>query len=68
MTTVLLDFRRPAGTRLTCKWIETGNPKQPLVCVWVDRVTGPTTAVREVEQTQAADASGFHLLSGHLCA
>jgi hypothetical protein len=21
---------------LACAWIETGNPRQPLVCVWTD--------------------------------
>lgn len=52
MTAVLLDFRRPARTGLNCKWIKTGNPKQTLVCVWVDRFTGATTAVPEVDQIE----------------
>jgi hypothetical protein len=23
-------------SRLSCVWIETGNPLQPLACVWID--------------------------------
>lgn len=25
----------PAGA-ISCVWIETGNPKQPLACFWID--------------------------------
>lgn len=25
------------SSALSCVWIETGNPKQPLACIWVDR-------------------------------
>lgn len=37
MTEIILNFpvRNVAG--LTCVWIETGNPTQPLVCQWVSR-------------------------------
>ena len=31
---IVTDTQRSA---LTCVWIETGNPVQPLACVWVDR-------------------------------
>jgi len=37
MTEIILKFpmRKVAG--LTCVWIETGNPAQPLVRKWVSR-------------------------------
>jgi hypothetical protein len=22
--------------RLTCNWVQTGNPKMPLACIWTD--------------------------------
>jgi hypothetical protein len=25
------------STHLSCVWIETGNPAQPLACVWIDK-------------------------------
>jgi hypothetical protein len=24
------------AVRLTCSWVRTGNPRNPLACVWVD--------------------------------
>ena len=68
MTKTLLVFPRAARTRLDCKWIETGNPNCPLVCVWVDQSTGTTTVVQEAEQMQDAEAGRRHLQMGHLCA
>lgn len=36
MTKVLLEFPRTGHTRLVCNWIQTGNPRQPFDCIWVD--------------------------------
>ena len=30
----ILTLQRPI--RLTCFWVRTGNPRNPLACVWVD--------------------------------
>jgi hypothetical protein len=68
MTKTLIAFPRPVRTRLDCKWIETGNPRQPLACVWTDRVTGKVTALPEAEVAQATDAGGPFLINRHLCA
>ena len=68
MTKTLLVFPRAERTQLNCKWIETGNPNCPLVCVWLDRATASTTAVSDGEQVEATDERRFHLPSGHLCA
>ena len=37
MTKIILTF--PVGRKapLSCVWIETGNPAQPLVCKWISR-------------------------------
>jgi hypothetical protein len=29
--------QNPRRGPLSCMWIPTGNPRQPLVCVWTDR-------------------------------
>lgn len=35
--TAIPGLRRETwGTQLSCVWIETGNPSQPLACVWID--------------------------------
>jgi hypothetical protein len=34
MTNNILTLQR-AG-RLTCAWVPTGNPRNPLACVWAD--------------------------------
>jgi hypothetical protein len=68
MTKILIAFPWTSRARLSCKWIETGNPKAPLACVWVDRVTGATSAVPVAEATQCAEAGRPRLLSGDLCA
>jgi hypothetical protein len=30
----ILSFQKTA--RLTCAWVPTGNPRNPLACVWFD--------------------------------
>ena len=30
----ILSFQKTA--RLTCAWVQTGNPRNPLACVWFD--------------------------------
>ena len=37
MTNTLFALVDTARSALNCVWIETGNPKQPLACVWIDR-------------------------------
>jgi hypothetical protein len=37
MTKTALIVTNTQRSALTCVWIETGNPVQPLACVWVDR-------------------------------
>jgi hypothetical protein len=32
-----VNLRNFRSTALSCRWIETGNPAQPLACVWIDR-------------------------------
>jgi hypothetical protein len=34
MNKIIHNF--PKTNRLTCIWIETGDPRQPLACVWMD--------------------------------
>jgi hypothetical protein len=34
MNKIIHNF--PKANRLTCIWIETGDPGQPLACVWMD--------------------------------
>lgn len=29
-------FKFPIANRVSCAWIRTGNPRQPLACVWID--------------------------------
>jgi hypothetical protein len=31
--------------RLTCKWVQTGDPKMPLACVWTGSKTAQTASV-----------------------
>jgi hypothetical protein len=33
--------------RLSCVWIETGNPRQPLASVWIDEAMRAFTGVEE---------------------
>ena len=37
MTKTLFALVDTARSALHCVWIETGNPRQPLACVWIDR-------------------------------
>ena len=34
MTNNILTLQKPF--RLTCFWVRTGNPRNPLACVWVE--------------------------------
>ena len=38
----ILAFRK--ASRLTCAWVATGNPRNPLTCVWVEN--DPRTPTR----------------------
>lgn len=35
MTDIILSFPVRRTARLSCIWIETGNPAQPLICKWI---------------------------------
>ncbi len=50
MNLTVLNVVRAAHVqpRLSCMWVATGNPRQPLACVWIDRE----------EQHEEAAASG----------
>lgn len=37
MTNTLFALVDMARSAMHCVWIETGNPRQPLACVWIDR-------------------------------
>jgi hypothetical protein len=37
MTKTLFVLRGVERSTLSCVWIDTGNPAQPLACVWSDR-------------------------------
>jgi hypothetical protein len=37
MTEIILSFPVRNRASLSCMWIETGNPAQPLVCQWIAR-------------------------------
>lgn len=37
MAKTVLNFRTRRISSLSCVWIETGNPAQPLVCRWSTR-------------------------------
>ena len=37
MTKALFVFPGVERSVLSCVWIATGNPAQPLACVWIDR-------------------------------
>jgi hypothetical protein len=37
MTNTLFALVDAARSALNCVWIETGNPRQPLARVWIDR-------------------------------
>jgi hypothetical protein len=37
MANMILTFPIISRSPLSCTWVETGNPNQPLACVWLDR-------------------------------
>jgi hypothetical protein len=37
MTNTILTFPIITRSPLSCTWVETGNPNQPLACIWLDR-------------------------------
>jgi hypothetical protein len=37
MTNTILTFPIITRSPLSCTWAQTGNPNQPLACVWLDR-------------------------------
>jgi hypothetical protein len=49
----------PTVNTISCVWIETGNPKRPLACVWIDEKVSFLKASREA--TTNTDAEGIHL-------
>jgi hypothetical protein len=51
MTNKLYLMKR--NGRLTCKWVRTGDPRLPLVCVWIESKTTQT-----VSTPHATDGSG----------
>jgi hypothetical protein len=66
MKTRVLQFAstpRSHGTRaaLSSAWIATGNPRQPLACVWIDRemrsftAPGGPAGTRDSADTEAED-------------
>jgi len=44
--------------RLTCSWVHTGNPQNPLACVWAE--TTPQKTCKQA--TSSTDESGRLLL------
>jgi len=59
MTEIILNFPARNVAPLSCVWIETGNPAQPLVCRWAPREK--SSSVRSFEITSEPHA-------GRLCA
>lgn len=49
------------STRLTCAWVPTGNPNQPLACVWLD-------SIARTSRSAAASSSNEELGRMLLCA
>jgi len=37
MANMILTFPIISRSPLSCTWVETGNPNQPLACVWLYR-------------------------------
>ncbi len=58
MTNTLFAFVDMARSTLSCVWIETGNPKQPLACVWIDREL-------RIAQAHENNQSQAHALCAH---
>lgn len=49
MFNTILTLQKP--DRLTCAWVPTGNPRNPLACVWAD------TAARKSSKAAASSNS-----------
>jgi hypothetical protein len=47
MTNTILTLQRAA--RLTCFWVRTGNPRNPLACVWAE--TKPRSNYKEASSS-----------------
>ena len=47
-------FTLPKTGRLTCAWVPTGNPRNPLACIWVE--TSARKSSKEVSSSN--DESG----------
>lgn len=58
MTNTIVKF--PVANRVPCAWIRTGNPRQPLACVWIDADRRRLTASDAIPPT-------FHS-RGYVCA
>lgn len=54
MTNTLFALVDMARSALHCVWIETGNPKQPLACVWIDR---EVRIALDQEESQSTDCA-----------
>ena len=50
MTNKILTLRLPA--RLTCTWVSTGNPRNPLACVWAETIP-PRQAAKKPSPSNA---------------
>lgn len=57
--------KSPRGT-LSCVWIETGNARQPLACIWIDRdlrvARGAGTSESPVSEASDAPPLGKTLI------
>lgn len=60
MTNTLFALVDTARSALNCVWIETGNTKQPLACVWIDREV-------RIAQDKALDQEDSQLQGDSLC-
>jgi len=54
MTRIIIAPFARRRNRLSCVWNQTGNPSQPLACVWIDR------------DLRMADLQGSHKPGVHL--
>ena len=41
MTEIILNFPVRSRARLSCVWVETGNPARPLACKWISGSAAP---------------------------
>ena len=52
MANIILKFPIRKVVPLSCVWIETGNPGQPLACRWTARPTGADLASPETTEPE----------------